>query len=157
MIASQLQRDLTKEIGEILRDLRFKDAQGKEVVGANGYYQQLPTITEDDDDSSKFFPYYIVRIQDGETKDDDDPWTVTTNILLGIYDDDPETNGHFAVLGMIQRITDRFAAEPLLNGRYRANQDINWALQDEDTYPFYFGGIEIKFSVPKIERRDPYA
>lgn len=157
MTAADLQKDLAEEIGNLLKEIRSKDAQGNEVVGAKGYYQQLPAIREDEDDVSKFFPYFIVRIEDGETEDDDDPWTVKADILLGSYDEDPDTNGHFRIMGMIQRIIDRFAAEPLLNGRYRANQKMRWELQDEDSYPFYFGGVELMFSVPKIERRDLYA
>lgn len=157
MTAEQLQKDLITEIKKLLRELRCKDAQGKTVEGVTGYRQQLPVVLEDDEDPSKYFPYFIVRLQDGETKDDADPWTVTTDIILGIYDDSTDTNGHLDILWMIQKIIDRFAAEPLLCGKYRADPEISWALQDEDTYPFYFGGIELKFSVPKIERRDPYA
>ena len=57
----------------------------------------------------------------------------------------------------IQRICDRFAAKPLLAQKYYARQHIQWALQDEDTYPYYFGGIEITFNLPKIGREDDYA
>lgn len=58
-------------------------------------------------------------------------------------------------MNMIQDVVDRFVAEPLLNKKFRAEQDIEWAIQDEDTYPFYFGGVAISFNVPKIGRREP--
>lgn len=57
---------------------------------------------------------------------------------------------------MIQRLVNRFAAEPLLDHKYRAQQDMEWAVQDEETYPYFFGGVRIKFSVPKIGRGDPF-
>ena len=31
------------------------------------------------------------------------------------------------------------------------------AIQDEDTYPYYFGAIEMTFNLPKIERRDEFS
>jgi hypothetical protein len=34
---------------------------------------------------------------------------------------------------------------------------MDFALQDEDTYPYFFGGIEMKFWVQKARREDPYA
>ena len=80
---------------------------------------------------------------------------MTADIHLGVYDADLDNQGHQHVATMIQRIANRFAAEPLLDKKYRAQQDMEWALQDENTYPYFFGGIRIKFSVPKIGRSEP--
>lgn len=145
-----------EEVKHILQDIRVKDASGKQAE-VKVYRQRLPIFTEDEDDESQCFPYVIVRLGDAETKDDDDPWHVTVDFLLGVYDDDRHGQGHLHILTMIERITDRFIAEPLLDGRYRAEQDIQKALQDEDTYPYYFGGVEMKFTVPKMGRRDDWS
>ena len=74
---------------------------------------------------------------------------------FGVYDPDASNQGHRHVMTMCQRLLDRYAAEPLLAKRYRAEQDMEWAIQDEDTYPYYFGGVRIKFNIPKIGRREP--
>lgn len=153
MTAHALQDALLKEITDILKDIRTENTAGEAVDGIKGYAQQLPEITEDDTDASQLFPYFIVRLSDGNTAGDEEPWIITVNILLGAYDKDKSGRGFLHVLHMIQRITDRFAAEPLLKKRFRAEPDMSWALQEEDTYPFYFGGVEIKFSVMKIGRR----
>jgi len=50
---------------------------------------------------------------------------------------------------------DRFAWDPLFKKMYRADQDIQWAVGEDDTYPFYFGAVAITFSVPKIGRKEP--
>jgi hypothetical protein len=115
----------------------------------------LPIIASDDEDESQFFPYFIVKMSDGKSENDDEPWTVTTDILFGCHDNSRLANGHRHIMNMIERVADRFAAEPLLCNKYRAEQDMEWALQDEDTYPFFFGGVRIRFSVPKIGRRIP--
>lgn len=155
MTPLMLQRDLVKEVEEILKDVVTKNTEGNTVVGVKGYEHRLPLITSDDEDESQFFPYFIVRMSEGTTEDDDHAWLVTVDILLGVCENDHEVPGYKSVMIMMQRITDRFAEEPLLNNMYRAEQNIEWALQDEDTYPFYFGGVEIKFRVPKIGRRIP--
>ena len=81
--------------------------------------------------------------------------TNATEIHIGICDHSKKNIGHRHIMNMIQDVVDRFAAEPLLNKKFRAEQDIEWAIQDEDTYPFYFGGVAISFNVPKIGRREP--
>lgn len=155
MTAAEFQRELVEETEKILRDIQTKNTEGETVTGVKGYEQSLPVVTDDEEDESQFFPYFIVKVSEGKTQDDDNPWIVTADILLGCHDDSKKANGHRHILNMIQRICDRFAAEPLMNKKFRAEQDMEWALQDEDTYPFYFGGVRIRFNIPKIGRRIP--
>lgn len=156
MTALDFQEELAQEVGNILKDIVTVNAAGERVSGINVYKQNLPIITSGEEDDSKFFPYAIVRLYEGETEDDDTPWTDTADILFGVYDQDESNQGHQHIMVMCQRVLDRFAAEPLLARKYRAEQDMEWAIQAEDTYPYYFGGVRIKFSVPKIGRRDPF-
>lgn len=155
MTAEEFQRELIGEVERILQNVQTKNTAGEMVTGVKGYEQMLPIVMDDEEDESQFFPYFIVKINEGKTEDDDKPWIVTADILLGCYDDSKNANGHRSILNMIQRICDRFAREPLMNRKFRAEPDMEWALQDEDTYPFYFGGIRIRFNVPKIGRRTP--
>ena len=148
MTPLMLYDDLIAEVEDILKDVVTKNTAGEDVVGVKGYKYRLPLITADDEDESQFFPYFIVRLSGGKTEDDDSPWLVTADILLGVCENDKDIPGHEHIMVMIQRITDRFVAEPLLNKKFRAEQGIEWAVQDEDTYPFYFGGVEIKFIFP---------
>lgn len=147
--------DLRGEIELLLKDVVTKNTAGESVTGVKGYEYRLPIIVSDEEDESQFFPYFIVKPLEGKTEDDDDPWLVTVDILIGICENDKDVLGQKHLLVMIQRILDRFAEEPLLNKKYRAEQKMEWAVQDEDTYPFYFGGVEIKFRIPKIGRRIP--
>ncbi len=155
MTALDLQEALVKEVEYLLKDITTFNAEGNRVEGVKAYRQQLPIITSDEEDDSKFIPYALVRLYDGKTEDDDSPWVVTTDIHLGVHDASTENQGHCHIMVMCQRIIDRFAAEPLLDRKYRAEQDMEWAVQDSDMYPFYFGGVRIKFDIPKIGRREP--
>ncbi len=154
MTILNLQDALAEDVGRVLKGIGTKNTSGETEDGVNLFTQNLPIVQSDDEDESKFFPYAIIRLYDGKTEDDDSPWTVTADIHLGVYDPDEDNQGHQHIAIMIQRLVKRFAAQPLLDKKYRAQQDIEWALQDEDTFPFFFGGVRIKFSVPKIGRRD---
>lgn len=127
--------------------------------GFKGYEQSLPKLVNADEDPDQFFPYFIVRIDKGMTENDDSPWTVTVDILLGLHDADEKNDGHLTIMNAINRITKRFAEEATLGfaGRkaFRCHADMNWALQDEDTWPYFFGGVELKFDVPKPMRKEP--
>ncbi len=154
MTILNFQDALMEETGNILKGVGTKNASGENVDGVNLFAQNLPIVQSDEGDESKFFPYAIIKVYDGGTEGDDSPWTVTADIHLGVYDPDEDNQGHRHVAIMIQRLVNRFAAEPLLVRKYRAQQDMEWAMQDEETYPYFFGGVRIRFSVPKIGRRD---
>ena len=154
MTILNFQNALMEETGNILKGVGTKNTSGEIVYGVNLFAQNLPIVQSDDEDESKFFPYAIIKVYDGRTEDDDSPWTVTADIHLGVYDSDEDNQGHQHIAVMIQRLVNRFAAEPLLDQKYRAQQDMEWAMQDEETYPYFFGGVRMKFSVPKIGRRD---
>lgn len=152
MIAAYLQEALMEDVKEILKDVITENASGGRVSGVNVFAQQLPIIRANEKDASKTLPYAVVKLLDGETEEDN-PWTVTVGIYLGIRDTDRKNQGHRHVMVMIERIVDRFVSKPLLDGQYWAQQDIQWALDSEDLYPNFYGAVCIKFSVPKIGRR----
>lgn len=161
MTAFDLQQSLLKEIANILAGVELKNSSG-ENAEITGYEQRLPKLTEDEEEASQFFPYFIVQLENGsldsEAEEDEyDAWSVSVIIQLGVFDDSKEGKGHRQLLTMIQKITDRFTEYPLLDNAFRARQKMDWELLDEDTYPFYFGGIEMHFLVPKQGRSDEYA
>lgn len=154
MTILNFQKALMEEVGNILKGVGTKNVSGESVDGVNLYAQNLPVTESAEDDASEFFPYAIVKVYGGETKDDDSPWEVLAEIHLGVHDAAEDNQGHQHVAIMIQRLINRFAAEPLLAGKYRAKQNIEWALESEELYPFFFGDVWIWFDVPKIGRRD---
>lgn len=152
MTASRLQDALVEEVKEILKDIITDDGSGGRVCGVNVFAQQLPVFRAGEGDASKALPYAVVKLIDGVTTDEV-PWAVTAGIYLGVCDRERANHGHRHVMVMIQRIVDRFVSEPLLDDRYRAQPEMEWALDTDDLYPNFYGAVCIKFSVPKIGRR----
>ena len=155
MTALQFQKDLEAEVREILKDVVTDTPGEKRHVGVNTFRQQLPKVVNDDEDETKFFPCAIIRLSQATTPDDFTPWLVTVDILLGVYDEDESMDGNDHIMVMIERIIDRFSQEALLARKYRCESEMDWAVQDEDTYPYYFGGVRLKFNIPKPGRKEP--
>lgn len=145
---------LIKEIESLLSDMEFKKTDGQIVHGVTGYEQNLPQITEDEEDISEFFPFALVKIAPGwSTKDDEDTWHATVDIIFGIFDEDTRSAAYETLVNMIEKVTNRFNYEHLLDGSYRAEPAMTTEIQDDQPYPYSYGGVEMTFTLPKIERR----
>ena len=101
------------------------------------------TELEDDDP----FPYIIVRIDSGDIRSQDDAHLVTMVLIPGIYDPDPENNGHLAVLEICERIQAHYQENPVLGGATFVDP-FRYALQDEESFPYFFGACSLTFKLP---------
>lgn len=154
MTFKDLQDDLIEEVGVILKDMVTTKADGTQAAGFTGYAYDLP-VTMAGEDEEALFPFYIVKVLSGETKEDADWWHVGVDIIIGIHDDAPSL-GHEHVMIAIQRVANRFVYDPGLAKKYRAEQDVKWFISDESPYPWHFGSVAITFSVGKIGRKEYY-
>ncbi len=177
MVATFLQDDLVEELKTIFKDFRLKNPMG-ELSGINVFPQELPIpapttppeeseaapelleegLVEDTDPVKVEdpYPYAIVRIEDGEIKTIDGEQTITTLVILGVYDDSLKNQGHKDILNMIQKIYERFAKNAILASKYECLHPIQWSLQEEGSYPYFIGGMALSFGVAAIRREDPY-
>ena len=154
MTATMLQEEIVKELGVIFKGDRFKNSLG-EYVKLNVYEQQLPI--REDEDSPDPMPYIIVRIETGSTKSGTDPQEVLVTLLFGYFDDSPENNGHKGVLGMIQKVHERFEKQPMLANQFMFQDPFDWALQDEESFPYFFGAASMTFKTAAIRKEDKFA
>lgn len=154
MTATMLQEEIVKELGVIFKGDRFKNSLG-EYVNLNIYEQQLPI--REDEDSPDPMPYIIVRIETGSTKSGTDPQEVLVTLLFGYFDDSPENNGHKGVLGMIQKVHERFEKQPMLANQFMFQDPFDWALQDEESFPYFFGAASMTFKTAAIRKEDKFA
>lgn len=172
MVAALLQSELTDELRKILSDFRLKNPKG-ETCSINIFEQLLPmpepsgrveTAPEllenglaEEQTAPDPYPYILVRTMDGEIEDENSTQKVNLALLIGIYDSDYNKQGHKDILNIVARIYERFAKMPVLNGKYIIQYPVLWALQDEETYPYYFGGMNLAFEIAAIRREDPYS
>lgn len=173
MTPTFLQDALQTELQTLFDGLRLEDPYGKRVP-VNVYKQFLPvpvakeipdTVTDMELEEGIYntesvtvpFPYIIVRLEDGIVSKIDREQTVHVNLLFGVIDRNPDNQGYKDVLNLIQRIMERFEKNPGLAGTYACLHPIEWVLQEEGSYPYFFGGMAMTFETAPIVREDPYA
>lgn len=149
-----LQEALVDELHKIFDGERFENTLG-ERVPLNVFEQQLPVIQSEDDTDP--VPYALVRLETGKTESSDNPQEVSVTILFGIINQSSENNGHKDVLNLIQKIYERFEKNPMLANQYMFQDPFNWALQDEESFPYFFGATSMTFQTSAIRKEDKYA
>ena len=145
MTARTLQRELVRDLTEYFRSRRYKIPDGG--TRAPKVYPQALPLRESGDETD-VFPYIIIRLDSGEIPSQTEPHNVTVLALVGVYDEEPQQQGHITVLEILEAIQERFQEEPTLAGRYKITGPFQWALQQEESYPYYFGAATMVFQAP---------
>ena len=172
MTAAFLQEELAEELGKILSGIRLRNPQG-EMSSIHIFEQLLPMPEPSDEEKIPEellenglaeeqtvpdpYPYVIVRIGDGEIKDENSAQEANITLLIGTYEPDYDKQGHKDVLNIIAKVYERFVKMPVLNGKYTIQYPVLWTLPEEESYPFYFGGMNLTFETAAVRREDPYA
>ena len=157
MTVGNLQKELMKDIGNIFEKDLFKDSLGK-YVSLNIYAQNLPI--REDEDAPDPVPYIVVRVLDGKVKGWVEAQEVQVMLILGCFDDNINNDGHEILLELIQKIEERFLKNPILSKQFMFLNDeqhpFEWALQEEETFPYFFGAISMSFRTATIRKEDKY-
>lgn len=164
MVARLLAEAIGKELKHITNSMSFKSPGGG-CRPLSVFLQALPvTSLENGDDGGEPFPYCIIRVQEGEQGGAMSPQYVRVVMLIGLWDDNEKQEGWQGILNIIQRFQERFYKNPVLENTYvmadeEGNQPIKWALQEDydETYPYFFGGLETVWQTPSIRREDEMA
>lgn len=92
------------------------------------------------------FDYIIVRLDTGGVDNPRDPHKVNIILLIGVYDDDKLNQGHKTVMEIIERIQDHYEQQPTLaGGTFQFTDPFHWALQDEPSFPYFYGACNLAF------------
>lgn len=151
MTASILQDELCNELERIFSHQTFKSPDGEKKLKA--YKQYLPLSEEDEENENGPHPYIVVRIVDGNSELEKSGCNIL--LVIGIWDNGRELQGHKTLLNIINDIQQRFLENPLLGRQFIANPKITWTLQEEDadtTWPYFYGGMYMSFETAGIGR-----
>lgn len=155
MTPQTLQDELVLELKRLFKNYRYKAPSG-ERVPINVYAQSIPINNTDDEDDP--IPYIIVRLNSGKDEGNRDSFnTVKLVIIIGVFDDASDAQGHRDVLNIIHKIYERFQTNPNLNNKAVCGGEFNWALQEDNYYPYSFGACSLNFNIAAIRREDPFA
>lgn len=136
-------------IYNLQQQLKSRIEQAVEAAGFHGlqvYIRNLPPLKYEGD-ADQYFPNCVVSVGDGE--DAQDQSKVTTVMVLGTIDKNPELKGYEEICHLIEILRLYFAEHPILDG-YEIQRPINFTLaeQEEDTYPHFFGAVWFDVLIP---------
>lgn len=146
MTARELQDAVVADLKKLFSGIYYKTPE-ETTSPPNIYKQFLPKRTVEDGDKDDPYPYIIVRLDSGGIETQRDPHKVAVLLLIGIYDDALQNDGHLAVMEVIEKIQRHYEETPALK-EFVCADPFNWALQDEESYPYYFGACNLTFHVP---------
>lgn len=151
-----LQDALVEELKRLFKDYLYKHPVTKKLVPINVFSQHIPVNETDDEDDP--VPYIIVRLNSGKDAGTRESFhAVKLVIIIGIWDDALDSQGHRDVLNIINKIYARFQKEPNLSNIAVCDGEFNWVLQEDGYYPYFFGACSLNFNISAIRREDKFS
>lgn len=143
MTPQNLQEEIKEMLLEVTKKLTFKNPDG-ETTRLNVFKQELPKRKYEEE--TEPFPYCVVKIINGNSDATNGANnTIRVLLIFGIYDGDTENQGHMTVLEIINKIIRRLSENNALKTFWQTGA-IEWAIDDEDVYPYFYGGMDLTFS-----------
>lgn len=166
MTPDNLQNALVTDLLQLFAGETFASSTG-DPRPLRVYSQEVPPMAgwdEADRQEEAPEPYIIVRLLEGSIADADSPQEVSVILVICLYDAGEQRQGHRDILHVIARIIERYGENrvvrpsPDLTGGspFTAQYPIKWALQEDDTRPYYFGGVSLNFETPAIRQEVPF-
>jgi len=93
------------------------------------------------------FPCIIVKLMDGQDREEGEPdqARINVNLLVGVYDESPDCQGYRDVLNIIETARQSFLtlSYRILDKKYKLELPVKWTLFEEQPWPVYFGVMEM--------------
>ena len=163
MTNNWLEECLAKEIEELASGIELRGIDG-ERKALRGYPEALPQMAlpesweqnpsdslGDSDPQDSLIPYCIVRTT--EVSYEDDEAKAKVYLVFCLCDRDEKMAGYRTMWNLMNRVTGRFRKNPVLDA-FWCDRKMKAVSQDEDTWPYFFGGIEMSWHMPDMESEE---
>lgn len=142
---------LIEMLAELFAGKKYNGQEGRKSLTI--YKQDLPIPEDNDadvDTDAASAPYIVVRMTGGEIETDDSPQTVEFSLIVCAYDTGIEREGYRDVANIKEDIIQRVCSAPYFGGAFTILKPIVWAMQQDDTHPYYFGACTLSCTAPAM-------
>lgn len=142
---------LVEMLQELFRGKLYNGQEGRKPLKV--YKQDLPIPEENDEDADTdeaYAPYIVVQMTGGEIADENGPQVVEFSLVICAYDFGRERAGFQDVTNIKEDIIQRVCTAPYFGGAFTIQKPIAWALQRDDTNPYYYGAITLNCTAPAM-------
>ena len=95
-------------------------------------------------------PYIVARMTGGAIKDESGPQTVEFSLIVCAYDEGGAREGYQDVANIKEDIVQRVCTRPYFGGAFTILKPVVWAMQQDDTHPYYFGACTLTCTAPAM-------
>lgn len=142
---------LIEMLEELFKGKKYSGQEGRKPL--NFYQQNLPIPEDDDEDVDTDMacaPYIVVKMGEGTIKDDDSPQVVEFSLVICAYDTGKKREGYRDVANIKEDIVQRACSAPYFGDAFTIRKPIAWAMQQDDTHPYYFGACTLLCTAPAM-------
>ncbi|MGB8452733.1 MAG: hypothetical protein WCD89_10400 [Anaerocolumna sp.] len=150
MIPFFLQQALVKELKALFKGYKLINSKN-ELIDINVFSQHLPYRRKEDDKPP--FPYILVCLEEGEIPNTED-YNVKIYLVIGVHDLNENAQGDMEVINIITTIYEHLFNKIIIDDRYEIDYPFKWAIQDEDTFPKFFGGAETNWKLKTMKQKE---
>lgn len=144
---------LAEEIREALEGFQLRSAKDN-IIPVN-VYTQNPPLKEDKNDE-RIYPYVCVCLDEEEIQDPQSRMELSTYCIIGVIDRGMDRQGFRDVLLIANRIYQHIFRKGIIAGAFSPVHPFRIELQKDNTYPYFFGGTEIRWELPVLEKEDDW-
>lgn len=135
------------ELPKLFKEFTLKNVEGEQVP-INIYSQYLPIKQRE---NTEHFPFVLVIMIDGKEKNIESTNQAHVLFMAGVYDTDNNNQGYRDSVNIINKIYNHIKRKQILNKKYVLEYPINWMVNDETTYPYFYAAIETYWAIAKME------
>lgn len=149
-----VKEDLDRLFEKVRIEVELQDGN-KEFRPVQVYKQNAP-ITRAGEDEELQYPqaeFKLINSYLGDQEEEAGKMVHSCLIVLGICDYRYEADAWMQLLSMYEKIFQHYRQNPILQN-FEASRSIEMEMQSNDTYPFYFAAISMKFMTDDLERLD---
>ena len=95
----------------------------------------------------------MVCLDEEEIRETDDG-LAGVYFVIGVKDNNPDKIGHLDVARIMNKLVESFLERPLVGMKYRLQFPIRKKFQEEETHPYYLGGISTFWTLPQPNMRE---
>lgn len=137
---------------ELFKGKKYTSQEGKKELSFFKQNLPIPKRQRDRraDTDEAAAPYIVVEMNEGVIPDDDGPQLVEFSIVICAYDKDVNREGYQEVTNIKEDIIQRVCSRPYFGGVFTILKPIDWAIQKDNTPPYYYGAISLICTAPAM-------
>jgi len=142
---------LIEMLTELFQGKKYNGQEGRKALKI--FKQDLPVPEDNDvdaDTDEAHAPYIVARMTGGTIKDDDTAQSVEFSLVICCYDTGHAREGYQDVANIKEDIVQRICTRPYFGGAFTVLKPIAWAMQQDDTAPYYFGAVNFTCTAPAL-------